>query len=136
MLQSRKLAAQEELIDQVQHLLGNSLNLGEIELAIALGNLLNDLANSYKLLSESDNQKPVFKPGKFIGLGNFKNQGYQRSVAFPPEPYDSGEYNYSKYQYKPEPPKPTTYNWADGFKGVELPPPSHQELQQDYWENQ
>lgn len=118
------LQLQEELIEHTQELIANCLNSGSYPEAIAFGGLLKDLTESYKVIGAGAKPPVVQLPMR-------KQQPQQQAFS------GSGAFGVARTipQQRQQPPKPTTYQWADGFEGVTLPNPPEQQEAEDYWQD-
>lgn len=115
---------QEILINRTQQLIDQCLDNNAYSEAIALGELLNNLSESYRFIIGDGNQsaQPVIQIQRKPTNGNaaFGTPTFNRTI--PQQPV------------RQPPPKATSYQWADGFEGVTLPNPPEQQEAEDYWQ--
>jgi hypothetical protein len=128
MVAANTLQFQEILINRTQQLLDQCLETGAYNEAIALGELLKNLGGAYR---------------DFVGKDGVVGAGAtQPVIQIQRKPSSNGAFGNGAFTngnraipVRPEPPKPTQYQWADGFNGVTLPPPLEQQQDDgDYWQ--
>jgi hypothetical protein len=122
---------QEILINRTQQLIDQCLESGAYSEAIALGELIKNLSESYRSIvgevspSVGNQQQPVIQ--------------IQRKSPAAAAAFGGAAFNNRTIPQQPvrqQPPKPTSYQWADGFEGVTLPPnPEQAGEAEDYWQD-